>query len=246
VLPCGGHAWPGPFAGKSKTAPVIRLPRGQLSVRPILWEWGTGQKPTKAVYSLHDPPCCEHLTLNKTEAGQVVEAPPDSPDPTPAGTPAVDEQTPGQTEAEVQPEVHDRLEDADPALNFDEALTRAVEPLNPVEPGDAPVGGGSEGSAGSTRVGWCLVERRRRGWSRRRVVFVVVVGLVGLLHPWACGVVGREAGPVVEMGPREEETTTTTPTTAEVTVAPTTTTTQPTTTTERRPCVPGDCLVLDD
>jgi hypothetical protein len=256
VLPCGGHAWPGPF---SKNSPVIKLTCGQKSVRPVLWEWMHGEKPSKPLHSLHEPPCCEHLTLDRKAAGQTWGppgeqtstppwAPPETPEPPPAERPEPVEATAGQGDAVVHSQVHEVQSDSAVGVNFDEALTRAVEPVNVGEPQDAPVGGGSGGSAGSRRVGWCLVERRRRRWGRRQTVFVLAVVLVGLLHPSACGVVGRLGRPGVEVVPREERTTTTAASTTGSTLAPpeSTTTTVATTTTERRPCVPGDCAVLDD
>lgn len=71
-LPCGGHAWPGPH---NKTTPIVVLRREgekdrQLSLRPILWCAERGEAPGRAVYSLHDPPCCEHLTLERRLAGK--------------------------------------------------------------------------------------------------------------------------------------------------------------------------------
>lgn len=251
-LPCGGHAWPGPH---NKTTPVVAVKRGattsQLSLRPILWRHAHDEAPGRAVYSMHEPQCCEHLSLDaryRTRANRVsvsVETPELFPA-EPAVEPA---DQPDRPPPEAQDEAQRRSEGADRPVSVAEPPTSPVEPVSVDEAQDAPVGGASgpgRGSAGPHP--WQLAARPRTALTRRQVGVLVAVALAGLLWPAGCKALDR-----LDRGPADTPVTATTeptPTPPPAVEAPPSTeaatTTQWTQATMPPPCTPAHCPSLED
>ncbi len=201
LLPCGGHRWAG---GHNNRTPVFTLERDgrkkQLSARPLLWLIFEKSPAPGPLYSLHDPPCMEHLTLNRREANKV-SVPVDPPENSPAGTIVHDLEV-GEEEApeEDQPGAHQGSVEAPPTDQPNEPLTRVDEAMSPDESQTPPYGGDSEhdpGSVGSHRP-WQGTVHPRRKMSRRHAVLLAVVATVGLLHARACDVATRGGDPFVE------------------------------------------------
>lgn len=251
VLPCSGHSWPGPH---NRTTPVVVVRREgerdrQLSLRPILWRLTHGEAPGRPVFSMHAPPCCEHLTLNRAQANSA-SAEVESPELFPA-EPAVEQSQEGQAQQPAEPhaEAHEAHESTAPALSAAEPPTSTVEPMSLDEPQDAPYGGGpgaDRGSAGPHP--WQLAERRRTPLNHRTAALLAAVAIIGLLWPAGCRVLARSDDDAPDRpGTATTEPTATPPPSTEA--PPTTkaaTTTAWTAATMPEPCTPSHCPSLDD
>lgn len=252
-LPCGGHAWPGPH---NKTTPVVAVKRGattsQLSLRPILWRHFFGEAPGRPVYSVHEPPCCEHLSLDarfRTRANRVsvsVEAPELFPAEPAVG--AQQERAEGQ-QHEPQQEPHGDQEAPAPSVSVAEPPTSTDEAVSVDEPRDAPYGGGPGSDRGSDEAHpWQLAGRRRPTTPRRSVAILAAVALLGLLWPAACQALARAGDdrPDVPVTATTEPTTTPPPIGEAPPSTEAATTTAWTTATMPPPCTPTDCPTLED
>lgn len=251
LLPCGGHAWPGP---RNRTTPVVVVRRDgerdrQLSLRPILWRLAHGEAPGRPVFSMHAPPCCEHLTLNRAQANKVIEKV-ETPE-TPRAGPAVDQSQEGhgQHAGEPQSVAHETQEAAVPALSAAEPPTSPVEPMSADEAQGRPVRGFPASDRRSVGAHpWQLAERRTAPPARRTVAVLAAVAAAGLLWPAGCRALARtgDRPPGTPVTATTGPTTTPPPNAGPPPAPEAASTTAWTQATMPEPCTPAHCPTLED